>query len=221
MRWIRQSIHGALRRRRRVTDFSAKQWENFKKIRNSSDELAKLSSEAPTLEAVSEELGFDPDRAVHAYGASLAEVPLDAPAFDLDNDVTWVSMLSSVDDVDATYDHTALADEVQGSLRMLNEREARVLRLYYGLQGEKPMRLEEIGALLGVTRERARQIRNRALEKCGMPAVTLSLSFARTDYDSFSAIAKENPIRSSSAPLGPIRESPTGIPSTSANGRLI
>ena len=122
--WIRQSIHNALRRRRRVTDFSAKQWEDFKKIRNRSDELEKLSLEAPTLEAVSKELGFDADRAVHAYGVSLAEVSLDAPAFDLDSDVTWVFLLPSADDVDAQYDDTALADQLQGSLRVLNEREA-------------------------------------------------------------------------------------------------
>ena len=93
--WIRQSIHNALRRRRRVTDFSAKQWEDFKQIRNRSDELEKLSLEAPTLEAVSKELDFDADRAVHAYGVSLAEVSLDAPAFDLDSDVTWVFLLPS------------------------------------------------------------------------------------------------------------------------------
>ena len=163
--WIRQSIHNALRQRRRVTGFSAKQWEDFKKIRNKADELAELPTEGSTFESVSEELGFTPDRVAHALGASRSEVSLDAPVVEHSSDVSWVSMLASTDDVDADYDRKAMMDEVRGSLRTLDEREARILRLYYGLEGERPMNLEKIGAVLGVTRERTRQIRNTALEK--------------------------------------------------------
>ena len=63
---------------------------------------------------------------------------------------------------DETYDK-ALTDSVEEALATLKEREAKVLRLYFGLDGQDPMTLEEIGSLLGITRERVRQIKERAL----------------------------------------------------------
>ena len=170
--WIRQAIHEALRRRRRVTDFSAKQWGDYKRIRDKTQELTNLSGDGPSLEAVSDELGFDMDRAVHALGASVSEVSLDAPVFTDRSDMSWVSMLASPDDVAAELEQKSMQEKVQASLGVLDGREARIVRLYYGLDGEPPMKLEQIGALIGVTRERTRQIRNRALDKirqrCGV-----------------------------------------------------
>ena len=163
--WIRQAMHEALRRRRRVTDFSAKQWDDYKRIRHRADQLANLLGDGPSIETVSEELGFDRDRTNHALGASLREVSLDAPVFEHRGDTTWLSTLAAADDVDAEWEQEAMRERVRASLGVLNEREERILRLYYGLDGEPPMKLEEIGGLIGVTRERTRQIRNRALEK--------------------------------------------------------
>jgi RNA polymerase primary sigma factor len=53
----------------------------------------------------------------------------------------------------------------RGALSSLKEREAKILRLYFGLDGEEPMTLEQIGALLGITRERVRQIKEKALSR--------------------------------------------------------
>ena len=58
-----------------------------------------------------------------------------------------------------------LKQHIADALRTLRPRDARVVRLYYGLQGEQPHTLEEIGGLLGVTRERVRQLRDRALRE--------------------------------------------------------
>ena len=163
--WIRQAIHEALRRRRRVTDFSAKQRDDFKKIRNKADEMANLNGDGPAFDTVTEQLGFDRDRALHAMGASVPEVSLDAPMFEHRSDMSWASALESAHDLDAELEQSSMREKVRASLSVLDDREARTLRLYYGLDGEPPITLEQIGALLGVTRERARQIRNRALQK--------------------------------------------------------
>ena len=63
-----------------------------------------------------------------------------------------------------TYER-ALSVTIEDALATLKEREAKILRLYFGLDGHEPMTLEEIGSLLGITRERVRQIKERALDR--------------------------------------------------------
>jgi RNA polymerase primary sigma factor len=59
----------------------------------------------------------------------------------------------------------ALTESIEEALSHLKEREAKILRLYFGLDDEEPMTLEQIGALLGITRERVRQIKEKALSR--------------------------------------------------------
>jgi RNA polymerase primary sigma factor len=59
----------------------------------------------------------------------------------------------------------ALTESIEEALAHLKERESKILRLYFGLDGEEPMTLEQIGALLGITRERVRQIKEKALSR--------------------------------------------------------
>ena len=59
----------------------------------------------------------------------------------------------------------ALTESIEEALAALKERESKILRLYFGLDGAEPMTLEEIGALLGITRERVRQIKEKALSR--------------------------------------------------------
>jgi RNA polymerase primary sigma factor len=59
----------------------------------------------------------------------------------------------------------ALTESIEEALSHLKERESKILRLYFGLDGNEPMTLEEIGALLGITRERVRQIKEKALSR--------------------------------------------------------
>jgi RNA polymerase primary sigma factor len=66
---------------------------------------------------------------------------------------------------DATSVEQALVDALGESLARLGERELTIVRLYFGLDGEEPMNLEQIGALLGITRERVRQLKERALAR--------------------------------------------------------
>ena len=58
-----------------------------------------------------------------------------------------------------------IVESIEEALSSLKEREAKILRLYFGLDGEEPMTLEQIGSLLGITRERVRQIKEKALSR--------------------------------------------------------
>jgi RNA polymerase primary sigma factor len=68
-------------------------------------------------------------------------------------------------DTEATVMEHFLAEEVAAALRTLPPRDAKVLRLYFGLDGGQEHTLEEIGVLFGITRERVRQLRDRALKR--------------------------------------------------------
>ena len=74
-----------------------------------------------------------------------------------DADVIMVNTCGFID--------TAKKESIERVLGTLKEREAKILRLYFGLDGKEPMTLEEIGSLLGITRERVRQIKEKALSR--------------------------------------------------------
>ncbi len=94
------------------------------------------------------------------------EVRLDAP-LDPDGDRTLIDrfIVDEQGDPEERAMETFLAEEIEQALRTLPPRDAKVLRLYFGLDGGREHTLEEIGGMLGVTRERVRQLRDRALKR--------------------------------------------------------
>ena len=120
------------------------------------------------------ELGEGPVDVVHLVGdvvqalaaLNTSDVRLDAP-LDPDGDRTLVDRFVS-DQFASSEDHVMdhfLSEEIDAALNTLPARDARVLRLYFGLDGGKEHTLEEIGTMFGVTRERIRQLRDRALKR--------------------------------------------------------
>src|SRR2546430_11308511 len=94
------------------------------------------------------------------------DVRLDAP-LDPDGDRSLIERFMAEDRPD-TEDQAMdrfLSDEIEQALNTLQRRDAKVLRLYFGLDGGREHTLEEIGGMLGVTRERVRQLRDRALKR--------------------------------------------------------
>ena len=95
-----------------------------------------------------------------------AEVRLDAPfTGDGERNVLERFMADGQADAEAQAMDQFLKEEIDAALATLPPRDAKVLRLYFGLDGEKEHTLEEIGVLFGITRERVRQLRDRALKK--------------------------------------------------------
>jgi RNA polymerase primary sigma factor len=98
------------------------------------------------------------------YQARLSDVSLDAPLFD-DEETPMLAMFAAEEPGATGMDEEALMQTLQESLGILSEREFQIVQSYFGLNGAETRTLEEIGEELGVTRERVRQLRNRALDK--------------------------------------------------------
>jgi RNA polymerase primary sigma factor len=132
--------------------------------RRSSTLLQELGRE-PTVEELADELDLTEDEVQRTLAISQTHLSLDAPLTPGEDNrlLDYLPDQFSAGPDDETYER-ALASTVEEALGTLKDREARVLRLYFGLEdGHDPMTLEEIGALLGITRERVRQIKEKAL----------------------------------------------------------
>ena len=163
--WIRQSIHSALTKSKGGTAQTRGSLGDYKRIKKESRNLGQLLGEEPSLEELSEQIGFDIERTERALRTAVPDLSLDAPVFE-EGGISWDSLLVAEDaNIEEEFERKALSYATQRSLEILDEREAFIIRRYFGLDGKAPIYLEEIGVLLGITRERTRQLRNRAIEK--------------------------------------------------------
>jgi RNA polymerase primary sigma factor len=139
--------------------------------------LRQQFAREPTFREIAAASGAPIDivRSARAYGAR--DVSLDSP-LDADGEQSLLDRYELAEEAEPEREVNAalLGDRVDEALRLLPAREADILRLHFGLGGERVHTLETIGELLGITRERVRQLRNRALRRLrnGEPARTLS-----------------------------------------------
>ena len=164
--WIRQSILAALARHGRVVRVPLNRTADLSRIVKGSEKLRQELRREPTAEELSELTGLAPDVVQALMSLNTAEVRLDAP-LDLDGDRSLIDRFVGADgrDTEEMAMDRFLSDEIELALATLAPRDARVLRLYFGLDGGREHTLEEIGGMLGVTRERVRQLRDRALKR--------------------------------------------------------
>jgi len=159
--WIRERIHQALRRGSRSVPLTWKQVAERKKVKTERRNLMRtLDREVSFSEAVGA-AGLDGDELT----AALDDVSLDAPMVD-GWETTWYDILSVPGgEAEKSLERRALSETVRDCLSDLDVREAEVIRSYFGLDDSLPKSLAEIGAGMGLSRERARQLRNSGLEK--------------------------------------------------------
>jgi RNA polymerase primary sigma factor len=137
--------------------------------------LTQKLNRDPTAEEVAQESGFDVKRVNELLDLVEDPVSLETPVGDGD------SIFSDmIEDVNSEQPHDVLAEllrsvELQGALSSLSERMRHVLELRFGLTGQAPKTLEEVGSDLGVTRERVRQLESRALRELQAVAPELRL----------------------------------------------
>jgi RNA polymerase primary sigma factor len=163
--WIRQAILQALAEQSRIVRVPLNRAGALHRIGRRSSTLLQELGREPTIEEIAEELELTHDEVQRTLAISQSHLSLDAPLTPGEDNrlLDYLPDALSAGPDDETYDR-ALANTIQVALGTLKEREARVLRLYYGLEeGKDAMTLEEIGALLGITRERVRQIKEKAL----------------------------------------------------------
>ncbi|MGQ0814012.1 MAG: sigma-70 family RNA polymerase sigma factor [Gemmatimonadota bacterium] len=167
--WIRQTVLQALAEQTRSVRIPLNQNSNLVKLSRTETALTQLLGRSPTDQEIANEMGepVETVRALRRVAAS--ELSLDAPIDRGDRDSASFGERfagAEAEDIEETVESQAQREFLDRMFeKYLTERERKILYLYYGLDDGEERTLEEIGSLLGVTRERIRQIRNRAFEK--------------------------------------------------------
>jgi RNA polymerase primary sigma factor len=164
--WIRQSILAALARQGRTVRVPLNRTADLSRITRVSESLRQELRREPTYEEIAQQTGLAVDVVRALAALNNAEVRLDAP---LEPEGERSTIERFIADEQGDPEEQAmerfLTEQVDTALRSLAPRDAKVLRLYFGLDGGREHTLEEIGGMLGVTRERVRQLRDRALKR--------------------------------------------------------
>ncbi len=164
--WIRQAILASLARQGRTVRVPLNRTADLSKIVRTAEALRQEMRREPTPEEISAATGLSLEVVQSLAALNTGEVRLDAP-LDPDGDRALIERFIAEDlpDTEEKTMERFLSDEVEDALKTLPARDAKVLRLYFGLDGGREHTLEEIGGMLGVTRERVRQLRDRALKR--------------------------------------------------------
>ena len=162
--WIRQAILQALAEQSRIVRVPLNRAGALHKIGKRTSALLQELGREPTVEEIAGELDLSEDEVERTLAISQTHLSLDAPLTPGEDNrlLDYLPDQHSSGPDDETYER-ALENTIEEALGTLKEREAKVLRLYFGLESAEPMTLEEIGSLLGITRERVRQIKEKAL----------------------------------------------------------
>ena len=164
--WIRQAILQALAEQSRIVRVPLNRAGTLHRITRRSAALQQELGRDPTAAEVAEGMDIGVDEVEKTLAISQNHVSLDAPmAPGEDNRLLDYLPDTTNPGPDAETFERALTQSIEEVLASLREREAKVLRLYFGLDSPEPMTLEEIGAQLGITRERVRQIKEKALSR--------------------------------------------------------
>ena len=164
--WIRQSILQALAEQSRIVRLPLNQVGAVNKIYKFYSKFQQEHKRMPTANEVSDELGISPKKVDHVIKAAAKHRSMDAPlSSDADsNNLIDVMANDNVEQADRGLLREALLKEIERALSTLPEREAIIIKLFFGINAVQ-LSLREIGDELGLTRERVRQLKERALRK--------------------------------------------------------
>lgn len=165
--WIRQSILQAIVEYSRIVRLPLNKVGSYNKVNEAYLSFVQKFEREPTNEELGELLNMAPKEVANMLKGNGRHLSVDAPLSGEDGDSTMLDVITH-DEGNAPDDSLmaqSLKDEVKQGLSMLSPREVEVLSSYYGLNGKKSLTLEEIGELYGLTRERVRQIKERAIRR--------------------------------------------------------
>jgi RNA polymerase primary sigma factor len=164
--WIRQAILQALAEQSRIVRVPLNRAGELHRIGKRSSALVQELGREPTVGELAEGLEVDAEELYKTMSIAMAHLSLDAPLVPGEDNKLLDYLPDEVrPGPEQEAFEKALKINVEAALSTLKPREAKILRLYYGLDGGEAMTLEEIGQQLGVTRERVRQIKERALAR--------------------------------------------------------
>jgi len=168
--WIRQAVTRALANHGRTIRIPAHLGGRISKLYQVAQELEQQNGRQPTAEEIAEEMDLPADRVRWMLRTSRQPVHLERPV----GDESDAELGDFIEDVEApppaeTVAQTMLTEEISEILDQLTPREARILRLRYGLQDGESRTLKEVGEMFGLSRERIRQLEKEALRKLRHP----------------------------------------------------
>ena len=175
--WIRQSILQALAEQSRIVRLPLNRIGELTRVNKCLNKLEQRLGRPPEVDEIADELNTQVEDMDLLLRLAQRPVSLETPCDDSEPDRCFGDLIpdDSIESSDDVLSEDELKDEITRSMHALTDGEARVLKMYYGLAGHEPMTLEEIGAYVGRTRERVRQIKEKALQKLRHPARSDSL----------------------------------------------
>lgn len=164
--WIRQSILQALAEQSRVVRLPLNKIGSINKINKAYAFLEQVNQRPPSPDEIAKELDMSIDDVKESLKNSGRHLSMDAPLKEgEDSSLYDVLNFEESPNPDRELMHESLQTEIERALETLAPRDADVIRLYFGLNGNQPMTLEEIGETFGLTRERVRQIKEKGVRK--------------------------------------------------------
>ena len=169
--WIRQAITRAIADQAKTIRIPVHMVETINKVYKATRALTQRLGKEPTIEQIAAEVGISIEKVEEIYRISQDTTSLSTPVGD-DEDSFLGDFIEDTTQM-SPYEETSkelLRESIKEVLGSLDERETKVLSLRFGLMGETPKTLEEVGKIFNVTRERIRQIKAKALRKLRHPS---------------------------------------------------
>ena len=166
--WIRQSIMQSIAEQARIVRLPLNKIGNITKINRTFAQLEQVHEREPSIDEVAELLDVSVDEVKDSLTISGRHISVDAPLSSDEESNTMLDVLTETEGLlnpDKELMSESLRNEIERSLSTLAFREAEVLRLYFGINCKSALTLEEIGEEFELTRERVRQIKEKALRK--------------------------------------------------------
>jgi RNA polymerase primary sigma factor len=165
--WIKQSIKRALANQSKTIRLPVHLVDKISKMRRTAMALAEEFGREPTDEELAMELGVQPCKVAHLKSVSIRPASLDAPIGEDGESGTFGEIVGD-ENATSPYENVRennLKSDLDRMVNSLDQREADILRMRFGLDGQDELTLEEVGRKFNVTRERVRQLQNLALQK--------------------------------------------------------
>jgi RNA polymerase primary sigma factor len=166
--WIRQSILQALAEQARIVRLPLNKIGNINRINKAFSELEQRFERPPSADELAEFLDCSTEEVKQSLSQTGRHISMDAPLIDGDESSSSMYDVMTGDSLpnpDSGLVLESLRRDIRTSLKTLTQRESEVVSMFYGLEGKMPMSLEEIGTKFDLTRERVRQIKEKAIRR--------------------------------------------------------
>jgi RNA polymerase primary sigma factor len=164
--WIRQSILQALAEQARIVRLPLNKIGSINKINRTFSQLEQVFEREPSVQEIAQALEMAPDEVKESLKSSGRHVSMDAP-ITTEEEGSMYDVMTNKDtpSPDKGLINDSLRKEIERALSTLTHREANIIRLYFGLNGKHAHTLEEMGEEFNLTRERVRQIKEKAIKR--------------------------------------------------------